>query len=594
LGNKPTFAQTPAPGDLAPDANNERRLSSPTETPPSDLESDSEAPEVPAPGLESEGEPDFGDRNTPQAVNLCSSESPETSTFPAPIPMNVRSPGENLVYSIASLMALLDQVLEESRGISRTTPAIEPPEITLQEMCAWAKAITLKYVDDGYLTSQALVLSSAPKELQVYEGTLAEDDIEVRGLKHLREGYVRDRIMQGISTPLRLQDLEDQLQLLRQDPLFDGFRANLSRKSKRAISESRLVVTIEESDAIDGNLSYDNESPETLGSNRFETEIMARNMSGIGDTISTRWQQSGERGSRLHNFSYQAPFNAKGGTVSLEANVGRSRIVNGLLSDLDIKDNSGQYEVRVRQPLWRSFSDEFALSLGYSYRQSQTTVLGQGVAFGAGPEPDGQSRLSVLRFSQDYLSRDSQGAWVMQSQFNWGNDWFGATVNDKGVPDSQFFSWLGQAARYQRLGSRHLFISRVDVQLTTDALLNDEQFVIGGGQSVRGYRQNARLGDNGFRLSFEDRVTLLRDNTGFPSVQIIPFLDMGYVWNHASNPNSTPSDRWLSSLGLGVLWKPLPDFTFRVDYGVPLNPIADNGNDFLQKRGLHFNLDYGF
>lgn len=600
VGLLPALAQ-PTPGALTPNANDERRLFSPPETPPSDLEtpevSSDEGLEEDTPELSPE-EQLFPDRPAPQApqeevTNLCINDPNDSVTFPAPTPVNGHSPGEGFVYSSESLIALLDEVLQKSRGTDLNTTAIAP-EITLRQLCDWAKAITLKYVNDGYLTSQAIVLSSAPRELQIYEGLLAEEDINITGLKHLRDGYVRDRILQGIGTPLRVQDLEDQLKLLRQDPLFASFRASLSPKTPRSISESKLVVTLEESDAIDGTLSYDNESPETLGSNRFETEFLIRNMSGIGDTIGTRWQQTGEQGSRLHQFSYEAPFNAKGGTVRLEANVGRSRIVNGILSDLEIKDNSGQYEVRVRQPLWRSFSDEFALSFGYSYRQSQTTVLGQGTPFGAGPEADGQTNVSVVRFSQDYLRRDSQGAWVMQSQFNWGNDWFGATVNDNSVPDSQFLSWLGQVARYQRLGSRHLLIGRMDVQVTADPLLNDEQFVIGGGSSVRGYRQNARLGDNGIRLSFEDRITLLRDQGGSPAIQLIPFLDMGYVWNHADNPNILPADRWLSSVGLGGLWRPVPDFTIRIDYGIPLNPIADNGNDVLQKRGLNFNLDYEF
>lgn len=593
--NISALAQVPSSGDLAPDANQERQLSPDLEE---SLDNTQDGLDQPDPNVSPE-EPVFIDiSDVPQVTDICVSDDTDTQDrFPAPLPSNGRRPGQALVYDTEALQELLSQVLTASRqGTSEFSRRNDSPEITLTELCAWAKAITLKYVQDGYLTSQAIVPSSSPTELQVYEGLLANEDIEIEGLNRLREGYVRDRLLLGIDTPLRIQDLEAQLQILRRDPLFDKVSASIGPKTGASISESQLRVKITESDLLDGTLSYDNDSPESLGTNRFETELVFRNMSGIGDTLTTSWRQTGELGSRLHLFSYEAPFNAEGGTIRLETNVGRSRIVNEPFNQFDIEDRSGQYQISLRQPVWRTAQDEFALSIGYGYRQSQTTVLNQGTQLGAGPEEDGHTRLSVIRFSQDYIRRDPQGAWVMQSQFNWGNDWFGATSQEDGIPDSQFLSWLGKGARYQYLDDsrQHLLIGRLDLQLTTDALLSPEQFVVGGGQSVRGYRQNARSGDNGLRISLEDRITLRRSTTGSPSVQLIPFWDLGYVWSHPSNPNVTPTQRLLSSVGIGGWWQPLPDFTVQVDYGLPLTPIADNGSDLLQGHGLHFNLDYEF
>lgn len=594
--NISALAQVPSSNDLAPDANQERQLSPDLEESLDDRQNE---PDPSSPSISPEEDLIFpGLSDAPQVNDICVSDYPKSQDrFPVPLPTNGHSPGQALVYDTETLQELLNEVLTESRqGNSKFFRQNDASTITLTELCAWAKAITLQYVQDGYLTSQAIVPDSDPNKLRVYEGLLANEDIEIEGLNRLREGYVRDRLLLGIDTPLRIQDLEDQLQTLRRDPLFDKVSASLGPKADYLISESRLRVKLTESDVLDGTLSYDNDSPESLGTNRFETELVFRNLSGIGDTLTTNWRQTGELGSRLHLFSYEAPFNAEGGTVRLETNVGRSRIVSEPFNQFDVEDRSGQYQISVRQPLWRTAQDEFALSIGYSYRQSQTTVLNQGTQFGAGPEADGHTRLSVIRFSQDYIRRDPQGAWVMQSQFNWGNDWFGATDQEDGIPDSQFLSWLGKGARYQYLDSdrQHLLIGRLDLQLTTDALLSPEQFVVGGGQSVRGYRQNVRSGDNGLRVSLEDRITLRRNATGSPSVQIIPFWDLGFVWSHPSNPNTTPTNRLLSSVGIGGWWQPLPDFTVQVDYGLPLNPIADNGNDLLQGHGLNFNLDYDF
>ena len=95
----------------------------------------------------------------------------------------------------------------------------------------------------------------------------------------------------------------------------------------------------------------------------------------------------------------------------------------------------------------------------------------------------------------------------MRSQFSFGIDILDATINNDPIPDGRFFSWLGQVQRVQRLSNDQLLIVQAELQLTPDSLLPSQQFVIGGGQSVRGYRQNVRSGDNGFRsAAIEDRI----------------------------------------------------------------------------------------
>jgi hemolysin activation/secretion protein len=116
-----------------------------------------------------------------------------------------------------------------------------------------------------------------------------------------------------------------------------------------------------------------------------------------------------------------------------------------------------------------------------------------------------------------------------------------------------FVSWLGQAQRVELLSGDHLLIVQADLQLTPDSLLPSEQFVIGGAQSVRGYRQNVRSGDNAFRFSIEDRITVERNASGVPKIQLSPFVDLGVVWNDLDNPNELPNQRWLLGTGVGLL-----------------------------------------
>jgi hemolysin activation/secretion protein len=129
------------------------------------------------------------------------------------------------------------------------------------------------------------------------------------------------------------------------------------------------------------------------------------------------------------------------------------------------------------------------------------------------------------------------------------------------------------------------------LQLSPNSLLSSQQFVIGGGQSLRGYRQNARGGDNGFRVSIEDRITLRRNAAGLPTLQLAPFLDAGGVWNNPDNPNKLTNQTFLAGAGVGVLWEPIPRVNLRVDYALPLVNISDRG-DNLQDSGIYFSIIY--
>jgi hemolysin activation/secretion protein len=181
----------------------------------------------------------------------------------------------------------------------------------------------------------------------------------------------------------------------------------------------------------------------------------------------------------------------------------------------------------------------------------------------------------------------------VRSLFNLGTGVFDATTNDDPIPDGRFFSWIGQVQRVQRLGSAQLLILQGDVQLSPDPLLSSQQFVIGGGQSLRGYRQNVRSGDNGFRFSVENRIAIARDASGIPIFQVAPFFDVGTVWNHDDNPNRLPRETFLAGVGVGVLWQLFPGFNLRLDYARPIFEIDDKGEN-AQDEGFYFNVNYQF
>jgi hemolysin activation/secretion protein len=114
------------------------------------------------------------------------------------------------------------------------------------------------------------------------------------------------------------------------------------------------------------------------------------------------------------------------------------------------------------------------------------------------------------------------------------------------------------------------------------------EFSIGGVDTLRGYRQNQFVADNGFTASAEMRFPLINQPHGFGTMQISPFVDVGKVWN---NNNIQVDDQVFASTGLGLRWQYTKKFSGRLDWGIPLTPIKKEG-DSLQDNGIYFSLNY--
>jgi hemolysin activation/secretion protein len=180
---------------------------------------------------------------------------------------------------------------------------------------------------------------------------------------------------------------------------------------------------------------------------------------------------------------------------------------------------------------------------------------------------------------------------AVRSRLSLGVDALGATTNDQAdVPDGRFLAWLGQFQYGRRLGMQDIqLLFRLDVQLTTEPLLPLEQIAIGGRFSVRGYRENQLVRDNGLIASLESRIPLVRNTRWAEYVQVVPFVDFGWGWNRKVD---TPDPTTLLSIGLGLRW----GATWRVAvplrtqaevfWGYKLKDVRTEGGN-LQDKGLH-------
>jgi hemolysin activation/secretion protein len=456
-------------------------------------------------------------------------------------------------------------------------------EATFEDLVELRSQITQLYITNGYITSGAFVpnnqdLGDGVVDIQVVEGEL--ERIEISGLHRLRAGYVRDRLKLAASRPLNQNRLEQSLQLLQLDPLIAQVNAELTAGS--APGRNVLRVALRESNAFHAGVGGDNYQSPSIGSQQFNIQVSHDNVFGFGDRLSTGYGFT--EGLDSFDVSYAIPLNPRDGTLRLGYNNDDSIITEEEFEELEIRSESETFSISFRQPLSKTPEHEFALGLGLDWRRSQTFILDDiPFSFSEGPE-DGESRVSVLRFFQDWVDRDARRVLAARSQFSFGLDTFDATVNDSGT-DGRFFSWIGQFQYVQQLSPRLLLLTQLSAQLSPDSLLPLERFSLGGVDTVRGYTQNQLVADNGILGAVELRIPLTSDPT---ELQLTPFFEIGHAWN---NRTTDPDPDIIAGLGLGVRWLITPGLTVRLDYGAPLVDVDNEGNS-LQEDGLYFSLRY--
>lgn len=472
-------------------------------------------------------------------------------------------------------------------------------EITFSELLEARTAVTRLYTEQGYLTSgaffpvkenQAITASGGVVTIQIVEGKL--EKINVMGSARL-QNYIRERLRTNTTEVFNSKHLLTALQLLQTDPLVEKISTVIDKGSQSSTSVLNVTVQARQPFRIEAFL--DNSRSPAIGSFQRRVELSNANLLGLGDRLSLGYRNT--EGSNTLTADYSIPLNSQNGTVQFFYANSSANVIERPFSRLDILSDARAYEVTLRQPILRQASpnstQEFALGLTASRLESESSLLNTPFPLSAGADSKGRTRIFALRFFQEWTQRTRQGALLARSQFNLGVGAIDATVNDS-APDSRFFSWRGQASWLQRLAANGTsLVVRADIQLASRPLVPLEQFANGGINSVRGYRQDTFLSDNGALLSIEARIPAWRTDT--EQLQVIPFFDVGTSWNNTTGKDTgiTVFTGTLFSIGLGIQYQLEDRLNARLDWGVPLIPADTNSNlETWQENGFYFSINY--
>ena len=517
---------------------------------------------------------------------------PTLPVVPVPPEEEVKKPlGQIQVF--ASDIHVTGSTVFSDAELAEVTAPFKNRTLTTEDLERLRLALTLLYVNKGYITSGAIIpdqdVVGGVITVQIIEGHLAQ--INVEGHNWFRAGYLRDRVERGAQTPLRLEPLQERLQLLQQDPRIERINAELRPGDKRG--DSILQLRVKEASPWKAWLDFNNYQTPVVGAERGLATIAHQNITGNGDALSFTYGRS--RGvNPIVDTSYSLPLNRYDTTFIASYRRNDFLVVDQSFRFLDLNAESEIIGLTIRQPVYRTVSDEFAVAITGEHLSNKVTSIfdtpGLPSLFVPGSSNTGVSTVSALRFIQEYVYRTSTSVIAARSRFSVGLDILSATNNSGPLPDGQFFSWLGQVQGVRRFDDwwGMQLLGQMSLQLANDRLFPLEQIPVGGRFSVRGYRENTLIRENAFLASIESRFPLISYATGEPLLQFAQFVDLGRAW---AAKGMTPDPQTLASAGLGLRWNILPRdrARFELYWGLPLNHIPHPPGN-LQDHGIHLQL----
>ncbi|TAN48298.1 MAG: ShlB/FhaC/HecB family hemolysin secretion/activation protein [Methylococcaceae bacterium] len=455
--------------------------------------------------------------------------------------------------------------------------------VSIDELEELRRRLTLHYVEHGYVNSGALIpehsLHGGVLRFRIVEGRLAE--VKVHGQGRLREGYIQQRLGAGEAAPLNMGQLQERFQGLLADPLIERMNGRLLPGAE--LGHSILDVDVTRARPYQLTAFGNNYRPPSIGAEAGGAHGWVRNLTGLGDLLDFTFQISA--GAQRYSGGWSVPVSDSGTLAFVRFDEGDSAVVEAPSSDIDITSRIHNLEGGVSHPLLDSLRRRLTVGALFAVRENETMLLGRPFSFVPG-ETTGHSQATVLRVYQEHLERLGEQALALRSTFSVGLNALGATPQrDPHFPDSEFFAWLGQAQYAHRLFDNGAqLVWRGDVQLSNDPLLPLERIAVGGVGTVRGYRENQLVRDQGFSTSLEFHYPLYGGDSGARhTLTLLPFMDYGGAWNHHAQAE------YLHSVGLGLNWhyeQWHAEFYWAHRINAP--QLVQHGD--LQDEGVHFQV----
>lgn len=473
---------------------------------------------------------------------------------------------------------------------------------TLADVERARESLEQAYHGAGYLT---VIVAIPPQRvdagivrLQVTEAPI--ERLRVVGARHFLPSQVRagaPEVAEG-QVP-NFQDFQAQLVALNRHP---DRRVTPVLRPGRTPGTVEVDLRVQDELPLHGSLSLDDRHSRDTSRTRLAASLRWDNLwarqHGLGLTLQTAPQRPRE--SRVLSLNYTWPL-ASGNVLALYAVHTDSDVT--ALGELQVLGRGRIFGLRYIRPLAGRAGGFHSLSAGLDYKDFDQSVALEGAGGFASPI---EYLPLTLGWDATWPGEGRSSRAGVAAHFHPG----GLVGDPQQFADKRFrgrpsyFYLRGHAAHERGDAAGAGLGLRLRWQLADQALIANEQFVIGGADSVRGYYESAAVGDRGLAASVEARsANLLRraapadaaDAAAAPAAWRLharAFVDAGSV--EVIDPITATDQFTLASVGLGLSLHGLASAPGRgldatLYWAYPLRAVGATARG---DHRLHFSLSY--
>lgn len=527
--------------------------------------------------------------------------------------VNTSSPSPNRAYRLLKLLALSAIVLMTSAGFVRSQETYAPgmyiteyrvlgakkldrrsvekavypflgPERTPEDVDAARAALEKAYRDAGYVTVSVLIPQQKVKKgvvlLQVTETSVGR--LRVHGSRYYDiERMKRRSPSMAEGTVPNFNEVNRDLIALNKSA---GLRVTPAVRAGVIPGTVDIDLNVEDELPMKGSLEVNNRYNANTTPWRVSSSLSYSNLWQLGHTLGGSFQIAPERldDAKVYSGYYLAPLS---GPWSL--------MLQGTKQDSDISTLGGAAVVgrgeiiglRLRATLPEKEGLYHSISFGLDRKSFEQDII---VADQAISSPVTYYPISLdynATWLEENYSTDFNASVVLQiPRFGTKSEQFNTSrfnANDG------FMYFRGDLSHTHDLKGGLEAFAKLQGQLSSGPLINNEQLAGGGVSTVRGYLESTSLGDNGAFATLELRSpSLLKsDDEGKSEWRFHVFADVGYLTIDSPLPEQE-SNFTLASVGAGTRFRILNHFSGSLDAGLPLieQGVTDVGELFISVR----------
>lgn len=409
--------------------------------------------------------------------------------------------------------------------------------LTVDDINKILNAITNAYIDAGYITSGAYLITPQTKlndgilQIKIVEGTITKFSGTTEAERKTAFPWV-------LGSVLNLRDIEqglDQMNRLSSNHTKMEIKAN-----ENANGTSKVVITNEKKNPTSYSVYTDNLGSKPTGEYRLGFGIVEDNLFGINDQINLGYTNSISGNSDKYSRALMLGFSVPLGYWTFTNNASFS-----------------EYQTYMKLPVSNeklySYGDNFSesfiidrvISRGQRYKLSASLSINY-------KKPNNYTKVLDIKAKNDSSSRGisfleyalpttfyfDRGIIFIKPSFVDGANFWGIEKDDGTYPQkAQFDAYKLYLYSSWNIGFVN-FTTTIDGQYTEDEVLSSETVYIGGETSVRGFKDGVS-GDSGFyiRNDFNFNLTQMFKTENIWAKSITPslFFDYGLVKSNADD-----------------------------------------------------------